>query len=86
MKLNEGRPNVVDAIKNGEINLVVNVPHSQKGKHDDAYIRQAAIKYKIPYITTVAAAVAAARGIRAHRRSAGMVRSLQSYHADIKEL
>ena len=56
--------------------LVVNVPHSQTGKHDDAYIRQAAIKYKIPYITTVAAAVAAARGIRAHRSSSGVVRSL----------
>lgn len=86
MKMNEGRPNVVDAIMNGEIQLVVNVPHSQKGKHDDAYIRQAAIKYKIPYITTVAAAVAAARGIRAHRRGSGTVRSLQSYHADIREL
>jgi carbamoyl-phosphate synthase large subunit len=86
MKMSEGRPNVVDAVKNGEIHLVVNVPHSQTGKHDDAYIRQAAIKYKIPYITTVAAAVAAARGIRAHRRSPGIVRSLQSYHADIKEL
>lgn len=86
MKMNEGRPNVVDAIKNGEIQLVVNVPHSQKGKHDDAYIRQASIKYKVPYITTVAAAVAAARGIRAHNGSSGIVRSLQSYHSDIKEL
>lgn len=86
MKMSEGRPNVVDAIKNGEIDLVVNVPHSQKGKHDDAYIRQAAIKYKIPYITTIAAAVAAARGIRAHRRTSGTVRSLQSYHSDIKNL
>jgi carbamoyl-phosphate synthase large subunit len=86
MKMSEGRPNVVDVIKNGEIHLVVNVPHSQTGKRDDAYIRQAAIKYKIPYITTVAAAVAAARGIRAHRNSSRAVRSLQSYHTDIKEL
>jgi carbamoyl-phosphate synthase large subunit len=86
MKMSEGRPNVVDAIKNGEIHLVVNVPHTQTGKHDDAYIRQSAIKYKIPYITTVAAAVAAARGIRDHRSSPGIVRSLQSYHSDIKDL
>ncbi len=86
MKMSEGRPNVVDAIKNGEIHLVVNVPHTQTGKHDDAYIRQSAIKYKIPYITTVAAAVAAARGIRDHRGSSRNVRSLQSYHSDIKDL
>ena len=86
LKMYKGRPNVVDAVKNGEIQLVVNVPHSQTGKHDDAYIRQAAIKYKVPYITTVAAAVAAARGVRAYRTSPGVVRSLQSYHSDIKDL
>ncbi len=86
LKMHEGRPNVVDAIKNGEIQLVLNTPHDKVGKHDDAYIRQAAIKYKIPYITTIPAAIAAARGIRAFREGSGNVRSLQSYHGDIREL
>jgi carbamoyl-phosphate synthase large subunit len=85
-KMNEGRPNITDAIKNGEIQLVVNTPHSRMSKHDDAYIRQAAIKHKVPYITTVAAALAAARGIREFRKGAGGVKSLQERHADIKDL
>ncbi len=82
-KMQEGRPNIVDAITNNEIHLVINVPSGKLGKHDDAYIRQAAIKYKVPYITTLAAAHAAARGIRAFRNGRGQVRSLQSYHRGI---
>ena len=58
LKMHEGRPNIVDAIKNGEIQLVINTPAGRLSKYDDSYIRKAAIKYKIPYITTVAAAVA----------------------------
>jgi carbamoyl-phosphate synthase large subunit len=53
-------------------------------KHDDSYIRKAAIKYKVPYITTIAAAVAAAKGIAARRQRHARARSLQSYHADIR--
>ena len=53
-------------------------------KYDDSYIRKAAIKYKVPYITTLAAALAAAQGIGEMRRGRGQVRSLQSYHAGIK--
>ena len=83
-KLHEGRPNIVDAIKNGEIQLIVNTPSGKLSKHDDSYIRKAAIKYKVPHITTIAAAVAAARGIEAYRRRHGEVRPLQAYHADIK--
>jgi carbamoyl-phosphate synthase large subunit len=84
LKMHEGRPNIVDGIKNGEIHLVVNTPSGKLSKHDDAYIRKAAIKYKIPYITTLAAAIAAARGIAAFRKGHGKVKSLQSYHEDIK--
>jgi carbamoyl-phosphate synthase large subunit len=84
LKMHEGRPNIVDGIKNGDIQLVVNTPSGKLSKHDDAYIRQAAIKYKIPYITTLAAAIAAARGIAAFRKGHGKVKSLQSYHEDIK--
>ncbi|MFH0845524.1 MAG: carbamoyl-phosphate synthase large subunit [Pseudomonadota bacterium] len=84
LKMQEGRPNIVDGIKNKEIHLVINTPSGKMSKHDDSYIRKAAIVYKIPYITTLTAALAAARGIQAFRKGHGKVRSLQSYHADIK--
>jgi carbamoyl-phosphate synthase large subunit len=83
-KLNEGRPDIVDCIKNGEINLVINTPRGKTSKEDDSYIRKAAIKYKVPYITTLTAATAAARGIKAFHRGRGNVKSLQAYHADLQ--
>ncbi|MCP4666804.1 MAG: carbamoyl phosphate synthase large subunit, partial [Deltaproteobacteria bacterium] len=83
-KLHEGRPNIVDGIKNGEIQLVINTPSGKLSKHDDSYIRKAAIKYKIPYITTLAAALATAKGIQAFREGHGKVKALQTYHAEIK--
>jgi carbamoyl-phosphate synthase large subunit len=84
LKVYEGRPNIVDAIMNREINLVINTPSGKQSKDDDSYIRKTAIKYKVPYITTLAAALAAARGITAYRKGKPQVKSLQSYHADIK--
>ncbi len=84
LKMHEGRPNIVDAIKNGEIQFVINTPSGRLSKYDDSYIRKSAIKYKIPYITTLAAAVAAAKGITALRLGHGRAKSLQQYHADIK--
>ncbi len=83
-KLHEDRPHIVDAIKSQEIHLIINTPSGKLSKHDDSYIRKAAIKYKIPYITTLAGALAAARGIGEIRRGRSQVRSLQSYHAGIK--
>ena len=83
VKMREGRPNVADAIIDGEIQLVINTPRGKASKADDAYIRQTAIKCKVPYVTTLAAAVAAAKGIAACRKGHGRVKSLQSYHADI---
>ena len=85
LKMQEGRPNIMDAIKNGEIQLIINTPSGKLSKYDDSYIRKAAIRYKIPYITTTAAAAAAAKGIAARRSGDGSVRSLQSYHSGIKE-
>ncbi len=82
-KVYEGRPNIVDAIKNGEIQLVINTPNGKYSEHDDSYIRKAAIKYKIPYITTTAAALAAAKGIAAFREGNEQVQSLQEYHKRI---
>jgi len=84
LKMHEGRPNITDGIMNGEIQLVINTPSGKLSQHDDSYIRKAAIKYKVPYITTLAAASAAAKGITEYRRGKTGVRSLQSYHADIK--
>jgi carbamoyl-phosphate synthase large subunit len=83
LKMHEGRPNIVDAIKNKEIQLVINTPSGKLSIYDDSYIRKTAIKFKIPYITTLAAAIAAAKGIAAYQQRKGTVRSLQEYHADI---
>jgi len=83
LKMHEGRPNIVDAIKNKEIQLVINTPSGKLSKYDDSYIRKAAIKHKVPYITTLAAALAAARGIAAKRKGRTTVRSLQDYHQTI---
>ena len=82
-KVHEGRPNIVDAITNGEIQLVVNTPAGKLSVTDDSYIRKSAIKYKVAYVTTTAAAIAAARGIAARRKDAATVRSLQEYHQGI---
>jgi carbamoyl-phosphate synthase large subunit len=85
LKLHEGRPNIADAIANGEIQLVINTPIGKLSQYDDSYIRKAAIKYKIPYITTLTAAAAAAKGIAARRDGNPGVKSLQEYHAEIHE-
>ena len=83
-KMHEGRPNIADAIKNEEIQLVVNTPIGRLSAHDDSYIRKAAIKHKIPYITTTAAANAAAEGIAAcSSNGKGKVCSLQEYHKQL---
>ena len=82
-KLGYGRPDLVDAIKNGEVDLLVNTPSGRQSQKDSSSIRKAAIKYKIPYITTTAAAIAAAKGIQARKEGAPKVRSLQEYHEPI---
>ena len=83
LKEHEGRPNITDAIKNGEIQLVINTPAGKLSKHDDSYIRKTAIKYRVPYITTLPAAMAAAKGIAAYREGKTNVKSLQGYHMNI---
>ena len=60
--------------------MIVNTPSGKLSSHDDSYMRKAAIKYKIPYITTTAAALAAARGIRARKEEQDVTRSLQQFH------
>ncbi len=82
-KMHEGRPNIVDKIKNGEIHLVINTPIGKLSQYDDSYIRKTAIRYGIPYITTLAAARAVSKGIRNRKEGISEVRSLQEYHANI---
>jgi len=82
-KMHEGRPNILDAINNKEIKLVINTPAGKTAAHDDSYIRKAAIKHKIPYITTPAAAIAVAEGIESYLKNKGDVKSLQEYHKEI---
>ena len=84
-KINEGRPNILDAITNGEINLIINTPNDKKGAVDDSYIRKSAIKYRIPYMTTMAAAKATIEGIRAAKSDDVFeIHSLQEYHGMIE--
>ena len=79
-KIYQGRPHIVDRIKNNEINLIINTPAGRQSEYDDSYIRKAAVHYKLPYITTMAAAIATAKGIQAVRQGKSEVRSLQEYH------
>ncbi len=83
-KQHEGRPNITDAIANKEIQLVINTPGGRQSQADDSYIRKTAIRCKVPYITTLAAALASVKGIAASRGAASGVKSLQSYHQEIK--
>ena len=64
-KIQEGRPNIYDAMVNGEIDLIINTPAGKQSKYDDSYLRKTAINKKIPYLTTMYAAKAAAKGIAA---------------------
>jgi len=82
-KLHEGRPNIADAIKNKEIQLIINTPIGRESKYDDSYIRMLAIQYKIPYITTMSAARASVEGIQAVKQGESQPISLQEYHQKI---
>lgn len=85
-KLYEGRPCILDFINNGEVDLIVNTPAGKESVNDDSYLRKAAVKAKVPYITTMAAAKAAADGLRymsTHQDSE--LKSIQELHSEIKE-
>ncbi|MCQ2406677.1 MAG: carbamoyl-phosphate synthase large subunit [Oscillospiraceae bacterium] len=89
-KLYEGRPNIIDASTNGNLDMIINTPAGKESANDDSYLRKAAIKHKVPYMTTMAAAYAAADGIHyvkdhAEKHGIGEVRSLQEVHAAISD-
>ena len=86
-KIYEGRPNILDLISNGKIQLIINSPVGKDSIHDDSYLRKAAIKNKIPYMTTMAAAKATAEGIKVVKNSGSdsELKSLQEWHGEIKD-
>ena len=85
-KLQEGRPNILDLITNGKIDLIVNTPIGKDRNVDDSYLRKAAIKKKVPYMTTMAAAKATVSGIQSLKKpGCGEVKSLQELHSEIKD-
>jgi carbamoyl-phosphate synthase large subunit len=79
------RPHIGDEIKSGQIHLIINTPIGKMGQSDDGYIRKAAVKYKVPYMTTTAAARASVLGIAEHRNGRPPVKSLQEYHREIEK-
>ncbi|MFC1556692.1 carbamoyl-phosphate synthase large subunit [candidate division KSB1 bacterium] len=82
LKVSEGRPNVVDAIKNGEIDLIINTPLGQRSRRDEYAIGRTAVKYKIPFITTLSAAEAVVRGLRTKINKPINVKCLQDYYKE----
>ena len=85
-KLQEGRPNILDLITNGKIDLIINSPVGKDSIHDDSYLRKSAIKAKIPYMTTIAAAKATAEGIHSMIKYGNdAVKSLQQLHSEITD-
>ena len=81
-KIHEGRPNVLDRIKNGDITFIINTPSGKIPREHEVVIRNAALAAKIPIMTTVRAALASANGIRSLQKRKVQVRSLQEYHAN----
>jgi carbamoyl-phosphate synthase large subunit len=79
-KVNEGRPNIVDHIKNGQVAMIINTPLGRGSYSDDPPIRKSATQHGVPCITTLSAAAAAVAGIRALKEEALTVKSLQEYH------
>ena len=85
-KLSEGRPCILDHINNGEVSLIINTPLGKDALSDDSYLRKAAIKAKVPYMTTMAAAKATADGLLYMKNNAqSEVKSIQELHAEIKD-
>jgi len=79
LKVHEGRPNIEDAIKNGEIQLIINTPAGSTALEDDRSIRRTALAYKVPIITTIAGASATASAIQSLQQHPLEVKSLQEY-------
>jgi len=84
LKVSQGRPNILDAIINRQIDLIINTPSGKRGKTEGFIIRRAAVDYGVPYITTVAGAIAAVRGIEAIKKAEMTIKSIQEYHKEVQ--
>ena len=84
-KVHEGRPHIVDAIKNREIDVVLNTPYGKQQRHDDSYIRSSAVNNGVPCITTLAGARALVSALSALHRGSPEVRSIQDHHAKLPQ-
>jgi carbamoyl-phosphate synthase large subunit len=82
-KLQEGRPHVIDRIKNKEVHLVINTPTGKTAKIDERYIGEAAMLFKIPMITTIPGAIGLVKGIKAVKEEKLEVMSIQELHATL---
>jgi carbamoyl-phosphate synthase large subunit len=85
-KLHESKPNILDALANGEIQVVINTPSGKRSQSDGSFIRRSAIRHKVPYITTITAAQASVTGIAAQKNVSELetLKSLQEYHQNMK--
>jgi|Deesub1362B_J571_1020462.scaffolds.fasta_scaffold00131_44 carbamoyl-phosphate synthase large subunit len=84
LKVSQGRPNIVDAIINRQIDLIINTPSGKRGKTEGYLIRRAAVDHGVPYITTISGAIAAVKGIEAIRKSRMTIKSIQEYHEEVR--
>jgi len=83
-KVSQGRPNVIDLIINRKIDLIINTPSGKVGRSEGYLIRRAAVDYGIPYITTVAGAIAAVKGIEAIKKAKMTIKTIQEYHKEVE--
>ncbi len=81
LKIHEGRPHIVDHVKNKMVDIIINTPVGKKAKYDDSYIRKSAVRYNVPYFTTVSGAEAAVVGIEAMKNQKVFFEPIQTYHA-----
>lgn len=82
LKISQGRPNIIDAIINRQIDLIINTPTGKRGKTEGYYLRRAAVDHCIPYITTISGAIAAVKGIEAIKNADMTIKSIQDYHSE----
>jgi len=85
-KVSEGRPNILDEMINGKIDLIINTPSGKKGRNEGYIIRRMAVDHNIPYITTIAGAIAAVKGIEAVKKAKMTIKSIQEYHKEVEEM
>jgi carbamoyl-phosphate synthase large subunit len=84
LKVSQGRPNIVDAIINKEVDLIINTPTGKRGKTEGYIIRRSAVDYGVPYITTVSGAIAAVKGIEAIKKAEMTIKPIQEYYAEVE--